>query len=77
MMPLFDRLDLAPDAVFLLWVAGGMVAIGLVIGAYMVGKRAWRRGIGMRAQRRRNRRAYAVRIERIVERLKSAESGRG
>ena len=42
MTPFFARLDLAPDAVFLLWVAGGMVAIGLVIGAYMVGKRAWR-----------------------------------
>ncbi len=76
MTPLFDGLDLAPDAAFLLWFAVGMVAIGVGIGAYMVGRRAWRRGIGMRAQRRRDRRAYAVRIERIVERLKSAEMGR-
>ncbi len=42
MTPFFDRLDLAPDAVFLLWVAGDMVGIGLVIGAYMAGKRAGR-----------------------------------
>ena len=43
MTPFFDRLDLAPDAAFLLWVAGLMVAIGLVIGAYMVGRWVWRR----------------------------------
>ena len=42
MTPLFDGFDLAPDAAFLLWFAVGMAAIGLVIGAYMVGKRAWR-----------------------------------
>ncbi len=42
MTPLFDGIDLAPDAVFLLWVAGGMVAIGVGIGAYMAGKRAGR-----------------------------------
>ena len=42
MTPFFDRLDLAPDAAFLLWVAGGMVAIGLVIGAYMAGRGVWR-----------------------------------
>ena len=42
MMPLFDRLDLAPDAEFLLWSAGLMVAIGLVIGVYMVGRKAGR-----------------------------------
>ena len=43
MMPLFDGIDLAPDAVFLLWVAGLMVAIGLVIGVYMAGRWVWRR----------------------------------
>ncbi len=42
MTPLFNRLDLASDAAFLLWFAVGMVAIGLVIGAYMVGRRARR-----------------------------------
>ena len=42
MTPFFDRLDLAPDAVFLLWFAGLMVAIGLAIGAYMAGKRKGR-----------------------------------
>ncbi len=41
MTSLFDRLDLVPDAVFLLWFAVGMAAIGLVIGAYMVGRWVW------------------------------------
>ncbi len=50
MTPFFDRLDLASDAAFLLWAAGLMVAIGLVIGAYMVGKRAWR-WVGRRKDR--------------------------
>ncbi len=41
-MPLFDGIDYASDAVFLLWFAVGMVAIGLAIGAYMVARRAGR-----------------------------------
>ncbi len=42
MTPLFNRIDYASDAVFLLWVAVGMAAIGVGIGAYMAGRRAWR-----------------------------------
>ncbi len=42
MTPLFNRIDYASDAAFLLWVAGLMAAIGLAIGAYMVARRAWR-----------------------------------
>ncbi len=72
MTPLFDRLDLAPDAVFLLWVAGGMVAIGVGIGAYMVGKRLWRWVAAARRRRRIGRR-----VDRLVEFLKDADMGRG
>ena len=43
MTPLFNRIDYASDAVFLLWFAAGMVAIGLVIGAYMAARWVWRR----------------------------------
>ena len=76
MTPLFDGFDLAPDAAFLLWFAVGMVAIGLVIGAYMVGKRA---GWWVEKARReyRERKAYRMRIARIVRRLKDADMGRG
>lgn len=63
MTPFFDRLDLAPDAVFLLWCAVGMVAIGLGISAYMAGKRAWR-WVG-KARRRR----IGRRVDRLVARL--------
>ncbi len=72
MTPFFDRLDLAPDAAFLLWCAVGMVAIGLVIGAYMVGKRA---GRWVAAARRRRR--IGRRVDRLVEFLKDADMGRG
>ena len=64
--PLFDGIDLAPDAAFLLWFAVGMAAIGLVIGAYMVGMWEWRRGIGMRAQRRHAR--FEKRVTRVTRR---------
>ena len=37
-----DDIDLASDAVFLLWFAVGMAAIGLAIGVCMVARRAWR-----------------------------------
>ncbi|KKN61612.1 hypothetical protein LCGC14_0520650 [marine sediment metagenome] len=72
MTPLFDGLDLAPDAAFLLWFAVGMVAIGLAIGAYMVGRRAWR-WVG----RARRRRRIGRRVDRLVEFLKDADMGRG
>ncbi len=42
MTPLFDGFDLAPDAVFLLWFAVGMVVIGVGIGAYMAARKVWR-----------------------------------
>ena len=64
MMPLFDGIDLAPDAEFLLWWAGLMVVIGLAIGAYMAARRAWRR-VGV--SRPRSRRKYGDR--RIVPRF--------
>ncbi len=72
MMPLFDGIDLAPDAVFLLWVAGGMVAIGVGSGAYMGGRRAWHR---VAAARRR--RCIGRRVDRLVEFLKDADMRRG
>ncbi len=72
MTPLFDRLDYASDAAFLLWFAVGMVAIGLVIGVYMVGKRAWRWAAAARRRRRISRR-----VDRLVEFLKDADMGRG
>ena len=65
MTSLFDRLDLASDAVFLLWFAVGMVAIGLAIGAYMVARRVWRW-----AGRRKRRVAYRD-IEELVARIKA------
>ncbi len=60
MTSLFDRLDLAPDAVFLLWFAAGMAAIGLAIGAYMVARRAgrWARRRKGRAVRNRLTESY-------------------
>ncbi len=65
MTPLFNRIDYASDAVFLLWFAVGMVAIGLAIGAYMVARRVWRW-----AGRRKRRVAYRD-IEELVARIKA------
>lgn len=71
MTPLFDGIDLASDAVFLLWFAVGLVASGLVIGAYMVGRKAWR-WVGKARRRRR----ISKRVDRLVEFLKDADMGR-
>ncbi len=76
MTPFFDRLALASDAAFLLWFAVGMAAIGLVIGAYMVGRQA-RRWVEKARWEYRERKAYRMRIARIVRRLKDADMGRG
>jgi len=43
MIPLFDRLDLAPDAVFLLWCALWALRIGGALVAFMATRWAWRR----------------------------------
>ncbi len=72
MTPLFNRIDYASDAVFLLWFAVGMAAIGLVIGAYMAGRRAWRW-----TGRARRRRRIGRRADRLVEFLKDADMRRG
>ncbi len=65
MIHLFDRLDLAPDAMFLLWCAGLMAAIGLAIGVYMAGRRAWR-WVG----RRRKRLSYEY-VDKVMTRIKT------
>ncbi len=69
MTPLFNRIDLAPDAVFLLWFAVGMAAIGLVIGAYMVARRAWR-WVGRRLVAKRRHVTYRD-IEDFVDAVKN------
>ena len=76
MTPLFNRIDYASDAAFLLWFAVGMAAIGVVIGAYMAGRWVWRRVEKARREYR-ERKAYRMRIARIVRRLKDADMGRG
>lgn len=47
---IFDRLDFASDAVFLLWFVCLMLAIGACIGVFMVAKELWWR-VGRRKQR--------------------------
>ncbi len=73
MTPLFDRIDLASDAAFLLWVAGGMVAIGLAIGAYMVGRRAWRWAARTLSDWRASRRCERTRRERLYRRVEEQQ----
>ncbi len=65
MIPLFDGIDLASDAEFLLWFAGGMVAIGLVIGVYMVARR-----VGRWVGRRRKRLSYEY-VDKVMTRIKT------
>ncbi len=69
MTPLFDGFDLAPDAAFLLWFAVGMAAIGLAIGAYMVGRWVWRRGASIIRENRKRRTRVHGRVEEQQERV--------
>ena len=69
MRPLFNRIDYASDAAFLLWFAVGMVAIGVVIGAYMLGRRAWRWGASIIRENRKRRTRVHGRVEEQQERV--------